>query len=115
VLTIKIANLNYQQKNYYKVYVGGKHACVYLTEDSALVGLETETFTVRQTALKVVSCKVAKHEKTYSDNQHPFIPFAFDTFDFLTPEIVSLLHRIQKVMNNNIVSSRAMNVVFKRL
>jgi hypothetical protein len=40
------------------------------------------TFIVRQTALKVVSCKVAKYEKSCSDNQHPFIPFVFDTFVF---------------------------------
>jgi hypothetical protein len=81
-----------------------------LTGISPLVGLGTETFTVGQAALKVVSCKVAKHGKTCSDNQHSFIPFAFDTFGFLAPEAVSLLQRIQKVMNSNVVS--AMNVVF---
>ncbi|MCH87251.1 auxilin-like protein [Trifolium medium] len=93
-------------------WVGGKHACVNLTEVSPLVGLTAETFTVGQTALKVASSKVTKHEKTYSINQHAFILFTFDTFDFLAPEAVSLQQRVQKVMNNNIVSPRAMNVVF---
>jgi hypothetical protein len=54
-------------------------------------------------------------EKTCSYNWHVFIPFAFDTIDFLAPEDVGLMQRIQKVMNNNVVSPRAMNVVFKRI
>jgi hypothetical protein len=33
---------------------------------------------------------VAKHERAYSENQHMFIPFAFDTFDFLTLEAVDV-------------------------
>ncbi|KAK2430033.1 hypothetical protein QL285_028412 [Trifolium repens] len=94
-------------------WVGGKHACVDLTGVSSLVGLWTEIFNVGQTTLKAASCKVAKHKKTCSDNQHVFISFAYDTFDFLAPEVVSLLQRIQKVMNNNVVS--AMNVIFKRI
>ncbi|MCH86851.1 auxilin-like protein, partial [Trifolium medium] len=68
-------------------WVGGKHACVDLTGVSPLVGLRAETFTMRQTALKATSSKVAKHEKAYSNNQHAFIPFAFDTFSFLAPDI----------------------------
>jgi hypothetical protein len=51
----------------------------------SLVGLRVETFNVRQTTLKAASSKMAKHEKTYSDNQHVFIPFAFDIFGFLAP------------------------------
>jgi hypothetical protein len=47
------------------------------------------------------------------DNQHAFIPFAFNTFGFLTQEDVSLLQRIQKVMNSNIVF--VMNVAFKKI
>jgi hypothetical protein len=54
-------------------------------------------------------------EKACSYNLHVFLPYAFDTFGFLTPEDVGLLQRIQKVMNNNVVSPRAMNVVFKRI
>jgi hypothetical protein len=96
-------------------WVGGKHACVDLTGVSPLVGLRAGTFTVGQAALKVASCKVAKHEKACSDNQHAFIPFAFDTFGFLAPEAASLLQRVQKVMNSNVVSPRAKNVIFTRI
>ncbi|GKD11573.1 hypothetical protein Tco_1195980 [Tanacetum coccineum] len=72
-------------------WVGGKHACVDLTEVSPLVGLSSRGFTVGQAALKATSCKVAKHEKACIENQHVFIPFAFDTFGFLAPEAVELL------------------------
>jgi len=48
-------------------------------------------------------------------NQHAFIPFAFDTFGFLAPEAVDLLHRVQNVMHSNIMSPRSMNVVFTRI
>lgn len=58
------------------------------------MGLKTRGFTVRQTTLKAVSCKVSKHEKACSDNQHAFISFIFDTFDFLAPETVDLLQRV---------------------
>jgi len=44
-----------------------------------------------------------------------FIPFAFDTFGFLASETVDLLHRVQKVMHNNVMSPRSMNVVFTRI
>jgi hypothetical protein len=53
--------------------------------------------------------------KACFDHQHAFILFAFDIFDFLPPEIVSLLQRVQNIINNNGVSPRAMNVVFKRI
>ena len=96
-------------------WVGGKHACVDLTRVSPLVGLGVRPFTVGQEALKVASTKVAKHEKACSDNQHAFIPFAFDTFGFLAPEVVDLLHRVQKVMHSNVMSPRSMNVVFVRI
>jgi hypothetical protein len=43
-------------------------------------------------------------------NQHAFISFAFDIFVFLAPETKSLLQRVQKVMNNNVVSPKTMNV-----
>ncbi|GAU17410.1 hypothetical protein TSUD_232870 [Trifolium subterraneum] len=67
------------------------------------------------TALKAASSKMSKHEKACSDNQHVFIPFAFDTFGFLAPEAVNLLKRVQKVMHSNVVSPRSRNVVFQRL
>ena len=96
-------------------WVGGKHACVDLTEVSPLVGLGVGPFTVVQATLKAASSKVAKHEKACSDNQHAFIQFAFDTFGFLAPEAVGLLHRVQKVMHSNFMSHRSMNVVFTRI
>jgi hypothetical protein len=50
------------------------------------VGLTTEDFTVGQAALKAASSKVVKHERVCSENLHVFIPFAFDTFNFLASE-----------------------------
>jgi len=69
----------------------GKHVRVYLIEVSPLVG---------------------SREKACSDNQHAFIPFAFDTFGFLAPKVVDLLHRVQRIMHINVMSPRSMNVVF---
>jgi len=77
-------------------WVGGKDACVGLTGVSPLVGLSVRPFTVGQAALKAALSKVVKHEKACSDNQHAFILFAFDTFGFLAPEVVNLLHRVQR-------------------
>ncbi|KAJ0771049.1 putative exostosin [Helianthus annuus] len=96
-------------------WVGGKHACVDLTGVSPLVGLGSSAFTVGQAALKAASGKVIKHEKACLDNQHVFIPFAFDTFGFLAPEAVDLLSRVQRVMHSNVMTPRSMDVVFKRL
>ncbi|MFS7991232.1 putative exostosin [Helianthus anomalus] len=96
-------------------WVGGKHACVDLTGVSPLVGLGNSAFTVGQAALKAASGKVIKHEKACLDNQHVFIPFAFDTFGFLAPEAVDLLSRVQRVMHSNVMTPRSMDVVFKRL
>lgn len=63
--------------------------------------------------IRDASRKVVKHEKTCYDNQHIlFIPFDFDTFGFLAPEVVDLLHRVQRVVHNNVLSSKFMNVVF---
>ncbi|GJR69123.1 putative reverse transcriptase domain-containing protein [Tanacetum coccineum] len=96
-------------------WVGGKHACVDLTGVSPLVGLSSRGFTVGQTALKAASCKVTKHEKACIENQHVFIPFAFNTFGFLAPEAVELLTRVQRVMNSNVMTHRSINVVFTRI
>ena len=96
-------------------WVGGKHACVDLTGVSPLVRLGVRPFTVGQAALKVSSNKVTKHEKACYDNQHAFILFAFDTFGFLAPEAVGLLHKVQKVMHSNVMSPRSMNIVFTRI
>ncbi|KAM0063138.1 putative exostosin [Helianthus debilis subsp. tardiflorus] len=72
-------------------WVGGKHACVDLTGVSPLVGLGSSAFTVGQAALKAASGKVIKHEKACLDNQHVFIPFAFDTFGFLAQRLWTYL------------------------
>ncbi|KAK2400699.1 hypothetical protein QL285_050372 [Trifolium repens] len=96
-------------------WVGGKHACVDLTGVSPLVGLGVGDFIMGRAALKAASSKMAKHEKACTDNQHIFIPFAFDTFGCLAPEAVNLLKRVQKVMHSNIVALKSMNVVFQRL
>ncbi|GKB88041.1 putative reverse transcriptase domain-containing protein, partial [Tanacetum coccineum] len=96
-------------------WVGGKHACVDLTGVSPLAGLSSRGFTAGQAALKAVSCKVTKHEKTCIENQHMFIPFAFDTFGFLAPEAVELLSRVQRVMHNNVMTPRSTDMVFKHV
>jgi hypothetical protein len=95
--------------------IGGKHACVNLTGVSPLVGLRAGDFIAGKAAPKVASNKVVKHENACCDNQHVFIPFAFDTFGFLTPDVVDLLQRVQKIIQNNVVSSRSMDVIFKRI
>ncbi|GKA91902.1 hypothetical protein Tco_0813827 [Tanacetum coccineum] len=75
-------------------WAGGKHACVDLTGVSPLVGLRDNGFVAGQAALKAESSKVAKHEKACLENQHVFIPFAFDTFGFLAPEAEEFLNRL---------------------
>ncbi|GJU59436.1 putative ribonuclease H-like domain-containing protein [Tanacetum coccineum] len=96
-------------------WVGGKHVCVDLTRVSPLVGLSIRGFTMGQAALKAASCKVTKHKKACIKNQHVFIPFAFDTFVFLAPEVVELLNRVQWVMHNNVMTPRSTNVIFKHI
>ncbi|CAK8572934.1 unnamed protein product [Lathyrus sativus] len=96
-------------------WIGEKHACVGLTGASSLVGFRSVGFFVGQTALKAALSKVVKREKMYFDNQHAFMPFAFDTFGFLAPETMDLLQRVQRLVHNNVVSPRTMNVVFKRI
>nr|GEW99939.1 putative reverse transcriptase domain-containing protein [Tanacetum cinerariifolium] len=96
-------------------WVGGKHACVDLTGVSPLVGLSSRGFTVGQAAVKAASCKVTKHEKASIENQHVFISFAFDTFDFLAFEAMKILNRIQRVMNTNVMTPKSTNVVFHRI
>ncbi|KAF5801739.1 hypothetical protein HanXRQr2_Chr06g0251561 [Helianthus annuus] len=96
-------------------WVGGKHACVDLTGVSPLVGLGSRAFTVGQAALKAAPGKVIKHEKACLDNQHVFIPLAFDAFGFLAPEAVDLLSRVQRTIHSNVMTPRSMDVVFKRL
>ncbi|GJT97742.1 hypothetical protein Tco_1093260 [Tanacetum coccineum] len=96
-------------------WVGGKHACVDLTGVSPIVGLSRWGFIMGQAALKTASCKVTKHEKSCIKNQHVFTPFAFDTFSFLAPEAVELLNKVERVMNNNVMTPRSTNVVFHQI
>ena len=96
-------------------WMGGKHACVDVTGVSPLVSLGNGVFTVGQAAIKAASAKVAKHEKACIDNQHTFVPFAFDTFGFLAPDAVELLKRVQRVMHSNIMTPRSTYVIFKRI
>jgi hypothetical protein len=42
-------------------------------------------------------------------------PFAFFIFGFLAPDAVTILKRVQRVMHDNVVSPRSLNVVFKRI
>ncbi|GJZ17711.1 putative reverse transcriptase domain-containing protein [Tanacetum coccineum] len=83
-------------------WVGGKYTCVDLTGVSPLVGLSSRGFTVGQTALKVASCKVTRHENACIKNQHVFVPFVSDNFGFLAPEAMELLNRVQRIGTSDI-------------
>nr|GFB25340.1 putative reverse transcriptase domain-containing protein [Tanacetum cinerariifolium] len=96
-------------------WVGRKHACVDLTRVSPLIGLSSRGFTAGQATFKAASGKVTKHEKECIENQHVFIPFAFDTFGFLAPDAVELLSRVQRVMHSNVMTPRSTDIVFKRI
>ncbi|GJW13903.1 hypothetical protein Tco_0018036 [Tanacetum coccineum] len=93
----------------------GKHACVDLTGVSSLVGLMDNGFVAGQAALKAESSKVAKHEKACLENQHVFIPFAFDTFGFLAPEAEEFLNRVQRVVQSNFSTPKTKNFIFSRI
>jgi len=97
------------------IWVEGKHACVDLTEGFTTCGIRCRAFYDRTGNPKSCVKKMSKHEKTCSHNQHVFIPFSFDIFCFLAPEVVDLPHRVQKVVHNNVMSLRSMNVVFTRI
>lgn len=49
--------------------------------------MDNSVFTMDHDALKVASNKVTNHEKMVFDN-HVFIQFAFDSFGFLTSEVM---------------------------
>ncbi|GJT86986.1 hypothetical protein Tco_1068703 [Tanacetum coccineum] len=83
--------------------------------DVLVFGLSSRGFTAGQAALKATLGKVTKHEKACIENQHVFIPFAFDTFGFLASEAVELLSRVQRVMHSNVMTPRLTYVVFKRI
>jgi hypothetical protein len=58
-------------------------------------GTRVGDFTVGRTALKATSNKIIKYEKTCFDDQYAFIPYVFDTCDFLAPETLNLLKRVR--------------------
>ncbi|MFS7958880.1 hypothetical protein Hanom_Chr08g00683981 [Helianthus anomalus] len=93
----------------------GKHACVDLTGVSPLDGLKESRFVAGHAIRKAESKKVDKHTKACADNQHAFVPFAFDTFGSLAPEAIRLLTRVQKVVHGNCSSRGGQEFVFNRL
>ncbi|MFS7951117.1 putative exostosin [Helianthus anomalus] len=64
---------------------------------------------------KAEAAKVAKHEKACIENQHVFVPFAFDTFGALVPDAVRLLKRVQQVLSSNTAHVKGQNFVFSRV
>ncbi|KAJ0925109.1 putative reverse transcriptase domain, exostosin [Helianthus annuus] len=96
-------------------WAGGKHACVDLTGVSPLVGLRENGFVAGLAARKAELKKVDKHAKACAENQHVFIPFAFDTFGSLAPEAINFLTRVQRVIHSNCSTPRGQGFVFGRL
>lgn len=96
-------------------WAGGKHACVDLTGVSPLVDLRGKGFTAGQAVMKAETKKVDKHDKACSENQHVFVPFAFDTFGSLAPEAVRFLDRVRKIVRSNISAPRGHDYVFSRI
>ncbi|MFS7922479.1 putative mediator complex, subunit Med20 [Helianthus anomalus] len=60
------------------------------------------------------SKKVEKHAKACEDNQHAFVPLAFDTFGSLAPEAVRFLSRVQRVVHSNFSTPQGRGFVFSR-
>ena len=75
-------------------WVGGKHACVNLIGGFTTCGIRGRGFYGRTCNPKVALSKVVKHDKACYDNQHAFIQFPFDTFDFLESEVVDILQSV---------------------
>ncbi|KAJ0900450.1 putative RNA-directed DNA polymerase [Helianthus annuus] len=75
---------------------GGKHACIDLTGVSPLASFRGSGFVSGQATRKAEAGKISKHEQACIDNQHAFLPFAFDTFGCLAPVASGFLKRVQK-------------------
>ena len=82
---------------------------------SPLVGLRDTGFVAGQAVLKAESGKMVKHEKACAENQHVFIPFAFDTFGSFAPEAVIFLKRVQRIVHSNLSTPKNCNFVFSRI
>jgi len=96
-------------------WAGGKHACVDLTGVSPLVDFRDNGFVAGQAVLKAETKKVDKHAKACTENQHLFVPFAFDTFGSLAPEAVRFLDRVRKVVHSNVTAPRGQDYVCSRI
>ena len=57
-------------------------------------------FTTGHATLKTATGTVIKHEKSCMENQHMFIPFAFDTIRFPVLDSVEL----QRIIHRNVIS-----------
>ncbi|MFS8020846.1 putative exostosin [Helianthus anomalus] len=68
-----------------------------------------------QAITKAEAAKVAKHEKACIENQHVFVPFAFDTFGALAPDAVRFLKRVQQVVSSKTAHVKGQNFVFSRV
>ena len=79
------------------------------------VGLRIGGFMVGQDTLKVATCKVTKHEKSYMENQHALISFVFDTFRFLVSDATKLLNKVRWIMYSIVMSPRSMDVILKKV
>ena len=82
---------------------------------SPLVDLRDNGFTPGQAVMKAKKKKVDKHAKACSENQHVFVPFAFETFGSLAPEAVRFLDRIRRVVRSNVSSPKGHEYVLSRI
>lgn len=96
-------------------WVEGKHARMNLTSVFPFGRLKTGGFTMGQTTFKIASSKVVKYDNVCSHNQHTLISFIFDTFNFITPQAMNILGRVQKLMQNHVMSFMSIDVIFKRI
>ena len=86
-----------------------------LTGVSPLVDFQINGFVAGQAVLKEETKKVDKHAKACTENQHLFVPFAFDTFGSLAPDDVRFLDRVRKVVHNNVTTPRGQDYVYSRI
>ncbi|KAJ0836363.1 hypothetical protein HanRHA438_Chr16g0766111 [Helianthus annuus] len=80
-----------------------------------LVGLRENGFVAGQAARKAESKKVDKQAKACVENQHVFVPFVFDTFGSLAPEVIHFLTMVQRVIHNNCSASGGQGFVFENV
>ena len=82
---------------------------------SPLVGLRDSGFVAGRAVVKSEQKKMDKHEQACEENQHAFVPFAFDTFGSLAPGAVRFLERVQRVVHSNVSYPRGQGFVFSRI